>query len=108
MWGSRAALNTPALIVDLPALRSANIAAMAAFAARSGLRLRPHAKTHKSVEIARRQIAAIAVGVPAAPSSAKPKALSDERHREHPDHASPVVGSARWSGWWLWPRVRPA
>jgi D-serine deaminase-like pyridoxal phosphate-dependent protein len=60
--GSRASLNTPALIVDLPALER-NIAAMAAFAGRCGLRLRPHAKTHKCVEIARRQIAAGAVGV---------------------------------------------
>jgi D-serine deaminase-like pyridoxal phosphate-dependent protein len=60
--GSRAALNTPALIVDLPALER-NIAAMAAFAAAAGLRLRPHAKTHKSVEIARLQIAAGAVGI---------------------------------------------
>src|SRR5580693_3551248 len=60
--GSRAALNTPALIVDVEAL-DRNIAAMAAFAARTGLALRPHAKTHKSAEIARRQIAAGAVGV---------------------------------------------
>jgi D-serine deaminase-like pyridoxal phosphate-dependent protein len=60
--GSRAALNTPALIVDVEAL-DRNIAAMAAFAARSGLKLRPHAKTHKCAEIARRQIAAGAVGV---------------------------------------------
>src|SRR5579871_3403338 len=60
--GSRAALDTPALIVDLGALER-NIAAMAAFAAGAGLRLRPHAKTHKSVEIARRQIAAGAVGI---------------------------------------------
>jgi D-serine deaminase-like pyridoxal phosphate-dependent protein len=60
--GSRASLNTPALIVDVEALER-NIAAMAAFAAGAGLRLRPHAKTHKSVEIARRQIAAGAVGV---------------------------------------------
>jgi D-serine deaminase-like pyridoxal phosphate-dependent protein len=60
--GSRASLNTPALIVDLDAFER-NIAAMAKFADRCGLRLRPHAKTHKSVEIARRQIAAGAVGV---------------------------------------------
>jgi D-serine deaminase-like pyridoxal phosphate-dependent protein len=60
--GSRASLNTPALIVDVDAL-ARNIAAMAAFAAARGLALRPHAKTHKSVEIARRQIAAGAVGV---------------------------------------------
>ena len=60
--GSRADLNTPALILDIDAL-DRNIAVMAGFAARAGLRLRPHAKTHKSVEIARRQIAAGAVGV---------------------------------------------
>ena len=60
--GSRAALNTPALIVELEALE-ANIATMARFAAERGVALRPHAKTHKSVEIARRQIAAGAVGV---------------------------------------------
>ncbi len=60
--GSRRDLNTPALIVDLEALER-NIAAMARFASKSGVALRPHAKTHKSVEIARRQIAAGAIGV---------------------------------------------
>jgi 3-hydroxy-D-aspartate aldolase len=60
--GSRAALNTPALILDADALER-NIAAMARFAAARGLALRPHAKTHKSVAIARLQIAAGAVGV---------------------------------------------
>ncbi|MDB5680954.1 MAG: threonine aldolase [Sphingomonas bacterium] len=60
--GSRERLNTPALIVDLDALE-ANIAAMAAFARASGVALRPHAKTHKSADIARLQIAAGAVGV---------------------------------------------
>ena len=60
--GSRASLNTPALIVEVEAL-DRNIARMAAFAASAGLALRPHAKTHKSAEIARRQIAAGAVGV---------------------------------------------
>ncbi|HEX4180905.1 MAG TPA: DSD1 family PLP-dependent enzyme [Caulobacteraceae bacterium] len=59
--GSRADLNTPVLVVDLDAL-DRNIAAMAAFAAERGVALRPHAKTHKSVEIARRQIAKGAVG----------------------------------------------
>lgn len=59
--GGRALLNTHALLVDGPAL-DRNIARMAAFAAAAGLRLRPHAKTHKSPDIARRQIAAGAVG----------------------------------------------
>lgn len=60
--GSRAELDTPALIIDLDALE-ANIQAMADHARAVGQRLRPHTKTHKSVEIARRQVAAGAVGV---------------------------------------------
>ena len=60
--GSRRDLNTPALIIDLDALER-NIAAMAGAAAAAGIALRPHAKTHKSVEIARLQIAAGAIGI---------------------------------------------
>jgi D-serine deaminase-like pyridoxal phosphate-dependent protein len=55
-------LPTPALIVQLAAL-DRNIATMAAWAAERGIALRPHAKTHKSGAIARRQIAAGAVGI---------------------------------------------
>ena len=57
-----AALDTPALVVDLDAMVR-NIASMADDARRRGLRLRPHAKTHKSAWIAALQIAAGAVGV---------------------------------------------
>ncbi|MGD9814761.1 MAG: DSD1 family PLP-dependent enzyme [Hyphomonadaceae bacterium] len=60
--GSRAALNTPALVIDADALER-NIAAMATFAQKAGVALRPHAKTHKSVHIAKKQIAAGALGV---------------------------------------------
>ncbi|WP_338426702.1 DSD1 family PLP-dependent enzyme [Sphingopyxis kveilinensis] len=60
--GSRADLNTPVLILDRAAL-DRNIARMAALTKAAGVALRPHAKTHKSVDIARRQIAAGAVGV---------------------------------------------
>lgn len=60
--GSARALNTPALVLDLDAFER-NLAKMAAHCAAAGLGLRPHAKTHKSVEIARRQMAAGAVGV---------------------------------------------
>jgi len=56
------AIETPALVIDLDALER-NIARMAAFAREHGVRLRPHAKTHKSAAIARLQIAAGAVGV---------------------------------------------
>lgn len=55
-------LDTPALLVDLDRLED-NIAAMADQARRMGLSLRPHFKTHKSTAIARRQLAAGAVGI---------------------------------------------
>ena len=60
--GSRRELNTPVLVIDRPALER-NIARMAAFAASKGVKLRPHAKTHKSVDIAKLQIGAGAVGL---------------------------------------------
>jgi D-serine deaminase-like pyridoxal phosphate-dependent protein len=60
--GSRRDLNTPALVIDRDAL-DRNIARMATFAAAHGLALRPHAKTHKSVDIARLQLAAGAIGI---------------------------------------------
>jgi len=60
--GSRRDLNTPALVIELDAL-DRNIARMAAFAKAHGIALRPHAKTHKSAAIARRQIEAGARGV---------------------------------------------
>lgn len=55
-------LPTPSLVIDEARL-DRNIAAMAAFTATAGLALRPHVKTHKSVEIARRQRAAGAAGI---------------------------------------------
>lgn len=55
-------LPTPCLVVDLDLLE-ANIAHMADLAARHGVKLRPHAKTHKSSVIARRQVTAGAVGI---------------------------------------------
>lgn len=60
--GSRAQLNTPALVLEVDAL-DRNIAAMAALADADHVALRPHAKTHKSVDIARRQVAAGAIGL---------------------------------------------
>ncbi|HUN93107.1 MAG TPA: DSD1 family PLP-dependent enzyme [Burkholderiaceae bacterium] len=55
-------VDTPALILDLDKFE-ANLTRMAQAAASSAVRLRPHAKTHKCVEIARRQINAGAVGI---------------------------------------------
>lgn len=56
------ALDTPALVIDAAALER-NIAHMAETVRRRGIALRPHAKTHKSPDIARAQIAAGAVGI---------------------------------------------
>ena len=58
----RRRLLTPALVLDLPVFER-NLAAMAELAASRGVAMRPHAKTHKCVEIARRQVAAGAIGV---------------------------------------------
>lgn len=55
-------IDTPALVLDLDAFE-ANVALMAAQARRLGVALRPHAKSNKCAEIARRQIAAGAIGV---------------------------------------------
>jgi 3-hydroxy-D-aspartate aldolase len=60
--GSRRSLNTPALVLDLEML-DRNIAEMASFAKTHNVKLRPHSKTHKSADIARRQIASGALGV---------------------------------------------
>ncbi|GEJ59246.1 alanine racemase [Anaeromyxobacter diazotrophicus] len=57
-----AAVDTPALVLDLDAMER-NLERMAAFARSAGVRLRPHAKMHKSAELARLQLAAGAVGV---------------------------------------------
>jgi 3-hydroxy-D-aspartate aldolase len=55
-------LDTPALCVDLDRLES-NIAKMQATIKRNGIATRPHAKTHKSANIARMQLAAGAIGI---------------------------------------------
>jgi 3-hydroxy-D-aspartate aldolase len=60
--GSRSDLNSPSLIIELGAL-DRNIARMSALSKAHKIGLRPHAKTHKSVDVARRQLAAGALGV---------------------------------------------
>ena len=60
--GSRPALATPALILNMEALER-NLAALAKFCGGAGMRMRPHAKSHKCSEIAKRQIAGGAIGV---------------------------------------------
>ncbi|MCI0621451.1 MAG: DSD1 family PLP-dependent enzyme [Acidobacteria bacterium] len=55
-------LPTPALLVDLDLLES-NIQKMSQHSKASSIQLRPHAKTHKCPEIARRQVQAGGLGV---------------------------------------------
>jgi D-serine deaminase-like pyridoxal phosphate-dependent protein len=61
-WELPRDLDTPALVVDLDTLE-ANVASMAADLGARGVALRPHAKTHKSLEVARCQRAAGARGL---------------------------------------------
>lgn len=57
-----AALRTPAVLIERPRL-DANIRRMQTAATAAGIALRPHAKTHKSPLVARRQIEAGAIGI---------------------------------------------
>jgi 3-hydroxy-D-aspartate aldolase len=57
-----AEIDTPALLIDLDAFER-NLQSMADFVRAAGVRLRPHAKTHKSPIIAARQVALGAIGV---------------------------------------------
>ena len=53
--GALDGLETPALLLDLD-IMEANVAAMAKRLRDRGIALRPHAKTHKSAQVARRQL----------------------------------------------------
>ena len=62
---ARQRVQTPVLVLDLNLLEK-NIQIMATFARGNSINLRPHAKTHKSIEIARLQMKAGSIGVCAA------------------------------------------
>ncbi|MEI4474148.1 DSD1 family PLP-dependent enzyme [Frigidibacter sp. MR17.24] len=87
-----AAIRTPALVVDLD-LFEANVARMAAHADRLGVALRAHAKTHKSADIGRAQVAAGAVGL-CCQKLSEAEALVDEG-LDDILIANQVVGAAR-------------
>jgi D-serine deaminase-like pyridoxal phosphate-dependent protein len=59
---AKSALDTPALLVDLDRMES-NIAHVAAACRAHGIAWRPHFKGHKTIEIARKQIEAGAIGI---------------------------------------------
>ncbi len=87
-------LATPCLLVDLDRLE-ANVRAMASLAGRRGLALRPHAKTHKCVEIARLQRDAGAAGLTVATvgeAEVFAEAGFDDLFIGYPIWASPAIG----------------
>ena len=62
MTNTFSALDTPTLLLDVNQMEK-NIADIAKFAKEAGVIYRPHTKTHKSIEIAKRQVKAGAIGV---------------------------------------------
>ena len=57
-----AELETPAVLIDLGVMER-NLGRLADYCRRHGIDLRPHTKTHKIPELARRQIESGAVGI---------------------------------------------
>lgn len=55
-------LDTPSLLLDIDKLTE-NVQEMAVFAKEHGLQLRPHVKTHKSINIAKMQLELGAIGI---------------------------------------------
>lgn len=62
MNGSIESLQTPALVID-ETIVDRNLSRMAAYLAQHTIALRPHTKTHKSIEMARRQMVCGAIGL---------------------------------------------
>jgi D-serine deaminase-like pyridoxal phosphate-dependent protein len=86
-------VDTPALVVSEEILHR-NIATMAAFAASVGVNLRPHIKTHKTVQIARLQVAAGAIGVTCA-KVGEAEVMVNEAGIEDVLLAYPTIGEAK-------------
>jgi D-serine deaminase-like pyridoxal phosphate-dependent protein len=85
-------IDTPALVVDLDIFER-NLARVAGYAREHGLRLRPHTKTHKSVRLAKQQIASGAAGLTVAKVSEAEVMLAAE-----PDDllvAYPIIGHTK-------------
>jgi D-serine deaminase-like pyridoxal phosphate-dependent protein len=88
------ALDTPSVLVDLDVVER-NIRRMADFAASAGVALRPHCKTHKTLEIARMQREAGSTGLTVAKLDEAEAYLADG-HRDV-FVANEVVGPAKWA-----------
>ena len=93
-------IDTPALVVELDAFEH-NLRKLADFARKAGVRVRPHAKTHKCPAIALKQIALGAVGASDEHGKLKvgPKA-KPLRHGDKvmliPGHCDPTVNLHDW------------
>jgi D-serine deaminase-like pyridoxal phosphate-dependent protein len=85
-------LDTPALIVDLDIMER-NLRRVADYCAAHNLRLRPHTKTHKSISIARQQLALGAAGLTVAKSGEAEVMLGAEPRDLLV--AYPVIGEAK-------------
>lgn len=85
-------LETPALCVDLDTLEN-NLGRMGNYVRRHGLRLRPHAKTHKIPEIGRLQIDSGAYGLTVAKTTEA--AIMAEAGLDHLLLAYPAYGEAK-------------
>src|SRR5438874_9596991 len=85
-------IDTPALVVDLDIMER-NLERVAGYARDHGLRLRPHTKTHKSVLLGKRQLAAGANGLTVAKVSE-----AEVMQRAEPADlfvAYPIIGHAK-------------
>ena len=95
--GSRRLIATPALVCELDLLDQ-NISRMAELTTAARVALRPHAKTHKTSFVARRQLDAGAVGISCAKVSEAEAIvvdlLSEGRERPSVLVTSPVVGAS--------------
>ena len=96
-----AGVATPALLLNLPALER-NIDAMASWSLANGVSIRPHAKAHKCPEIARRQLAAGAIGLTTATVyeaeamlEADPPEILIANEVAGEDHLGRLIGLAR-------------
>ena len=74
-------LETPAVIVDLDIMER-NLSRMAHYCREHQLLLRPHTKTHKIPELAKRQIASGATGITVA-KIGEAEVMLDEIGRAH-------------------------
>src|SRR5258706_15299916 len=88
-----AEIDTPALVVDLERMER-NIATMARFFADKPAKLRPHWKTPKCAEVAKRQLAAGAIGITCA-KLGEAEALAASGVRPSVLIANQIVGAAK-------------